>query len=107
MAASEPTNSSVRVYWTAPASAGSIELLGYRVSFERLTGTGCVSPHSATKSVSNMTTDATVTGLSGFSAYRISVAAGNIFGSSVGVISNPVNTLSARELRVHASLQVQ
>ena len=103
--ASEPTDSSVRVTWTAPT--GNIELLGYRVSFERLTGTGCDSFHNATKSVSSTTTDDTVTGLSGFSAYRISVIAINIFGSSVAINSNPISTLPTRESFLHVSLHVQ
>ena len=84
VAVSEATGSSVRVTWTA-APPGNVELLGYQVSFERLPGRGCDTLHNDTKSVSSTTTDDTVTGLSGFSAYRISVAAFNIFGLSVGV----------------------
>ena len=107
MTAFEPTNSSVRVTWTASASAGSIALLGYRVSFERLiNGAGCDSPHNATKSVGSTTTDDTVTGLSGFSTYRISVSAGNIFGSSMDVNSNKLDTFSSRESCVHASFRM-
>ena len=103
----EPTNSSVRVTWTAPSSAGSIALLGYRVSFERLiNGVGCDSPHNATESVGSTTTDYTVTGLSGFSTYRIGVSAGNIFGSSMDVNSNILDTLSSRESCVHASFRM-
>ena len=101
----EPTNSSVRVTWTAPASTGSIVLLGYRVSFERLINGGCDSPHNDTKSVGSTITDYTVTGLSGFSTYRISVSAGNIFGSSMD-ISNILETLSRRESCVHASFRM-
>ena len=105
MTVSEATGSSVRVTWTAPA--GNIELLGYQVSFERLTGTGCDSPHSATKNVSSTTTDDTVTGLSGFSAYRMSVAAVNLFGLSMAINSTHINTLPARESCVHASIYMQ
>ena len=103
--ASDPTGSSVRVTWTAPAD--NIEVLEYQVSIERLTGTGCDSSHNATKSVSSTTTDDTVTGLSGFSAYRISVTEINILGSSVAINSNPISTLPACESCVHVSLHVQ
>ena len=82
-------------------------MLEYQVSIERLTGTGCDSFHSATKSVSSTTTEDTVTGLSGFSAYRISVIAINKFGSSVATNSNPISTLPARESFLHVSLHVQ
>ena len=95
VAVSEATGSSVRVTWTAPP--GDVELLGYQVSFERLPGWGCDSLHNATKNITSTTTDDTVTGLSGLSAYRISVAAFNIFGSSVGVTSNTFDTLPSRE----------
>ena len=105
VAASEPTNSSVRVTWTAPND--NIEVLEYQVSIERLTGTGCDSSHNATKSVSSRTTNDTVTGLSGFSTYRISVTAINIFGSSLATNSNPISTLPRCESCVHVSLHVQ
>ena len=73
VAVSEATDSIIRVTWTAPP--GDIELLGYQVSFERLPGWGCDSLHNATKNITSTITDDTVTGLSGLSAYRISVAA--------------------------------
>ena len=96
VAVSEATGSSVRVTWTA-APPGNVELLGYQVSFERLPGRGCDSFHNDTKSVSSTTTDDTVTGLSGLSTYRISVAAANIFGLSVGITSDTFDTLPTRE----------
>ena len=96
VAISEATGSSVRVTWTA-APPGDVELLGYQVSFERLPGRGCDALHNDTRSVSSTTADDTVMGLSGFSAYRISVAASNIFGSSVGVTSDTFDTLPTRE----------
>ena len=96
VAVSEATGSSVSVTWTA-APPGDVELQGYQVSFERLPGLGCDTLHNDTKSVSSTTTDDTVTGLSGFSAYRINVAAFNTFGLSVGVTSDTFDTLPSRE----------
>ena len=80
VAVSEVTSSSVQMRWTAPTDAPS--LLGYTVSFERVSGIGCDSPHSSNDSVRNMTTNYTFMGLSGFSTYSVSVAAVNVFGSS-------------------------
>ena len=99
VAVSEATGSNVRVTWTA--LHGDIELLAYQVSFERLPGRGCDSLHNDTKNVSSTTTDYTVTGLSGLSAYRISVAAANIFGLSMGVTSTIFDSLPTRESWVH------
>ena len=88
--------------WTAPP--GNAELLGYLVSFERLTGRGCDSLHIDRDGVSSMTTDYTVMGLSGLSTYRMSVAAVNIFGSSGVITSDTLDTLPSREFSVHPSL---
>ena len=96
VAVSEATGSSVRVTWTA-APPGNIELLEYRVSFQRLTGRGCDGQHSNTDSVNNMTTDYTVMGLSGLSTYKIGVVAATTFGLSMGVTSDTFDTLPTRE----------
>ena len=87
--------------WTAPT--GNAELLGYRVSFERLTGRGCDSLHIDKYGV-NTTADYTVMGLSGLSTYRISIAAVNIFGSSGVITSDQLETLPSRQFSVHPSL---
>ena len=81
VAVSEVTSSTVQMRWTAPPTE-AIPLLGYSVSFERVPGSGCDSPHSSTYTVSNTTTNYTFVGLSGFSTYTVSVAAVNTFDSS-------------------------
>ena len=88
--------------WTA--SPGNAELLGYLVSFERLTGRGCHSLHKDTDSVNSMTTDYTVMGLSGLSTYEMSVAAVTSFGLSGVVTSDTIDTLPSRESCVHSTL---
>ena len=97
MTVSGTTDSSVRVTWIA-APAGSIELLGYQVSFERLTGRGCDSSHADTIDIGGMTTDYIVLGLSGLSTYRFSVAAVNIFGTSDFVSSETIDILPLGKL---------
>ena len=99
MAVSEATGSSVRVTWTA-APPGNIELLEYRVSFQRLTGRGCDGLHNNTDSVNNTTTDYTIMGLSGLSTYKIGVVAATTFGLSMGVTSDTFDTLPTREFWV-------
>ena len=85
--------------WTAPT--GNAELLGYLVSFERLTGRGCDSLHHDAYGVNNITIDYTVMGLSGLSTYTIGVAAVSIFGSSKVVPSDTIDTLPSRESSLH------
>ena len=98
---SEATGSSVRVTWTAPTE--NAELLGYLVSFERLTGRGCDSLHNDTYSVSSTTTNYTIMGLSGLSTYSLGVAAVNIFGSS-DVVTGAIDIHPSCESCVHPSL---
>ena len=88
--------------WTAPT--GNAELLGYLVSFERLTGRGCDSLHNDTEGVNSTTTDYTVMGLSGLSTYRISIAAVSSFGLTGVVTSDTIDTLPSRESCVHSTL---
>ena len=94
VAVSEVTSSTVQMRWTAPADATS--LLGYTVSFERVPGDGCDSPHSGSDSVGDMTTTYTFMGLSGFSTYSVSVAAVNKIGPS-DATSLRVTTFSSSE----------
>ena len=95
--ASGVTSSSARVTW---AGVMDDSLLGYKVSFERVSGRGCASSHTDTESVSSTTTAYTVMGLSGFSRYTVSVVAVNVFDSS-GVNNHTLETPASGESCTH------
>ena len=75
---SEVTASNALVRWAASSQAQ----LGYVVSFERVPGRGCDSPHAGEESISRTATQHTISGLSGFSTYTINITAVNVFAAS-------------------------
>lgn len=81
VAISEISASNYQVTWTVPTSV--VNIAGYVVSFERLSGRGCDGPHTDTAGVSSTATSYTLVGLSGFSTYAIRVAADSAFGTSL------------------------
>ena len=78
MTVSKVTASNALVRWATSSQV----LLGYVVSFERVPGRGCDSPHTGQESISPTATQYTISGLSGFSTYTINITAVNVFAAS-------------------------
>lgn len=98
---SELSASSALVRWASPSQ----ELLGYVVSFERVPGRGCDSPHTRQDSISRTATQYTITGLSGFSTYSINITAVNVFAAS-DVTTLRIDIPSSRKICTDSLLSI-